>query len=206
MTELPDPRPQANATLLAEMQRAADARGHADGRAELAAVYVAMFNNPGVARCVAALGEHLRFGWTLPDQVREAAILRYAGRCGLAYEWAHHVRPARLAGLREPTIMALAGAAVPSGLDPVQRAAVEAVDQVRAGEEISDGVQRVLADSVGYAGVVELVALCGLYALVGYMTTAFAIDVEAGLPALPALPAPAGSAGSAGSGPPGPPG
>ncbi len=200
MAELPDPRPQANATLLAEMQRAADVRGDADGRAELAAVYVAMFNNPGVARCVAALGEHLRFGGTLPDQVREAAILRYAGRCGLAYEWAHHVRPARLAGLQEATIMELAGAAVPAGLDPVQRAAVEAVDQVRAGKEISDGVQRVLADSVGYAGVVELVALCGLYALMGYMTTAFAIEVEAGLPALPGL------AGAPGSGSPGSPG
>ena len=31
-----------------------------------------------------------------------------------------------------------AGAAVPAGLDPVQRAAVEAVDQVRAGKEISE--------------------------------------------------------------------
>ena len=28
-------------------------------------------------------------------------------------------------------------------------------------------------------------ALCGLYALMGYMTTAFAIDLEPGLPGLP---------------------
>jgi hypothetical protein len=33
---------------------------------------------------------------------------------------------------------------------------------------------------------IELVALCGLYALMGYMTTAFAIDVEPGLPGSPA--------------------
>ena len=186
MAALPDPRPQADAAALAEMQRMAAVRSHSDGRQELASVYVAMFNNPGVARSVGALGEHLRFGGTLPDHIRETAILRYAARNGLAYEWAHHVRPAKLAGVSEETITALAGSAVPAGLDPVQSAVVEAVDEVVAGREISTKVQRTLAEAVGDAGVVELVALCGLYALMGYMTTAFAIDVEPRLPGLPA--------------------
>ena len=183
MAQLPDPRPDADA--LAEMQRMAAVRSDSDGRAELASVYVAMFNNPGLARCVGALGEHLRFAGTLPDHIRETAILRYAARSGFAYEWAHHVRPARLAGIAEETIAALADPAVPPGLDPVQRAAVEAVDHVVAGEEIPAEVQRTLAEAVGNAGVVELVGLCGLYALMGYMTTAFAIAVEPGLPGLP---------------------
>jgi 4-carboxymuconolactone decarboxylase len=185
MAELPDPRPQADADALAEMQRMADVRSHSDGRAELASVYVAMFNNPGLARCVGALGEHLRFAGTLPDHIREMAILRYAARSGFAYEWAHHVRPARLAGIAEETIAALADPAMPPGLDPVQRAAVEAIDHVVAGREIPAEVQRTLADALGNAGVVELVGLCGMYALMGYMTTAFAIAVEPGLPGLP---------------------
>jgi 4-carboxymuconolactone decarboxylase len=185
MAQLPDPRPQAEADVLAEMQRMAAVRSDSDGRPELASVYVAMFNNPGLARCVGALGEHLRFDGTLPDHIRETAILRYSARNGLAYEWAHHVRPARRAGISEETIAALADRAVPVGLDPVQRATVEAVDHVVAGREIPAVVQRILADAVGNAGVVELVALCGLYALMGYMTTAFAITVEAGLPDLP---------------------
>ena len=186
MAQLPDPRPQANAEVLAEMERMAGVRSDSDGRAELASVYVAMFNNPGLARCVGALGEHLRFAGTLPDHIREAAILRYAAANAFAYEWAHHVRPARLAGIADEIIAALAGPAVPGGLDPIQRAAVEAVDDVVAGREITAEVQRTLAEAVGNAGVVELVGLCGLYALMGYMTTAFAIDVEPGLPGLPA--------------------
>jgi 4-carboxymuconolactone decarboxylase len=185
MAELPDPRPTADAATLDEMQRIAQVRSHADGRAELAGVYVAMFNNAAVARLVGVLGEHHRFDGTLPDDVRELAILRYAARRRLTYEWAHHVRPARLAGVDEATIAALATGAVPPGLDARRAAAVEAVDQILAGREIAADTQRILTREFGDTGVVELVALCGLYALMGYMTTAFAIEPEPDLPQLP---------------------
>ena len=39
-----------------------------------------MFNNPGVATKVGALGEQLRFHGVLPDDVRELAVLRFAAR------------------------------------------------------------------------------------------------------------------------------
>jgi 4-carboxymuconolactone decarboxylase len=188
MARLPDPRPDADPATLAEIQRMGAARSHADGRSELGTVYIAMFNHPGVARAVGALGERLRFDGTLPDDLRELAILRYAGRRGLEYEWAHHVRPATLAGLDEHVIDSLAGPGVPARLDQAGRAVVTAVDHVVDGEEIPDSLQRVLTDAVGTAGVVELVALCGLYALIGYMTTSFAISPEPGLPGLPGPP------------------
>jgi alkylhydroperoxidase family enzyme len=183
MAPLPDPRLQADPDTLAEMERMAGVRSHAEGRAELGSVYVAMFNNPTIARAVGALGEQLRFGGTLPDRLREIAILRYAARSGYGYEWAHHVRPATLSGLDDDTIAALAREAVPGELDEPARAVVAAVDRVVAHEEIPESVQRVLVEAVGLAGVVELVALCGLYSLMGYMTTAFAISPEPGLAA-----------------------
>jgi alkylhydroperoxidase family enzyme len=184
MAKLPDPRPNADAATLEEMRRIAQVRTHADGRAELAAVYVAMFNNPAVACLVGALGEHLRFGGTLPDDVRELAILRYAARRSLTYEWVHHVRPATLAGVDHDTIAALAADSMPRGLNPPHAAAVTAVDQIVAGDEIAVDTQRILTREFGDAGVVELVVLCGLYALMGYMTTAFAIEPEPDLPQL----------------------
>jgi hypothetical protein len=117
MAALPDPRPQADPATLAEMERMASVRSHAEGRSELAA------------------------------------------------------------------------SSAPSGLDHVARAVVTAVDHVAAREEIPDPVQRELIDAVGVAGVVELVAVCGAYSLIGYMTTAFSIEPEPGLPTLPTLPA-----------------
>lgn len=181
MAPLPDPRPRLGAEALEEMQRITAARSHADGRAEVPAVYLAMFNNPTVARSVGALGEQLRFRGTLPDRIREIAILRFAARNHLAYEWTHHLRPATLAGVTSETIAALANDALPDELGAVERATVQAVDQIIAGDEIAEPVQRVLAEALGDGGVVELVVLCGLYALMGYMTTAFAIEVEPGL-------------------------
>jgi len=185
MARLHDPRPHASAAVRTEMERMASVRSHSEGRPELGEVYVAMFNNPEVARRVGELGEELRFHGSLPDEVREIVILRYAARRGLGYEWAHHVRPAGLAGVSEETIAALAEPAPPAGLAPVQRAALEAVDSVVAGESIPEAVQGTLVDDVGEAGVVELVALCGLYAVMGYMTRAFAIEIEPGLPEPP---------------------
>jgi len=185
MAPLPDPRPHADPATLAEIQRMAAVRSDADGRAELGSVYIAMFHNPAVARHVGALGESLRFAGTLPDHLRETAILRFAARSGFEYEWAHHVRAAMLAGLSEEVIAALAAPSVPPELDPVGSAVVLAVDHVVDHQEIPDTVQRVLTDAVGASGVVELVALCGLDALMGYMTISFAIAPESGLPALP---------------------
>jgi alkylhydroperoxidase family enzyme len=185
MAKLPDPRPHASPVTRKEMERMAAVRSHAEGRAALGEVYVAMFNNPEIARRVGELGEQIRFHGSLPDEVREISILRYAGRRRLAYEWAHHVHPARLAGVSEEAIAALAKPEPPDGLEPVQRAAVEAVDSVVAGGEIPAATQRTLVDAVGEAGVVDLVALCGLYALMGYMTGAFAIEIEPGLPEPP---------------------
>jgi alkylhydroperoxidase family enzyme len=144
-----------------------------------------MFNNPAVARAVGALGERLRFGGVLPDDARELIILRYAARQGFGYEWSHHQRPARLAGIPGDVIAALAGDAVPAGLAPERRAVVEAVDAVAARRSIPAEVQERVVAAFGLAGVVELVALCGLYALMGYAVTAFDVAVEEGLPRPP---------------------
>ena len=185
MAELPDPCDDLSGEDRAAFDHMAGARAHAEGRAQLGQVYVRMFNNPGVATKVGALGEHLRFHATLPDEVRELAILRYATREGSAYEWSHHQRPARLAGIAEETIQELTAGGMPAELADSSQAVLEAVDAVCAKQSIPDQVQaRIVADH-GNAGVVEVVALCGLYATMSYMVFAFDIALEQGLPTPP---------------------
>ena len=185
MAALPDPTAAlkgANRDLFDHM---ASARADAEGRTQLGDVYVYMFNNPGVAKKVGALGEHLRFHGVLPDAVRELVILRFAARKQYGYEWSHHQRPARLAGLDQDTIDALTAGQVPDTLPDDSRAALEAVDAVVAKRSIPVAVQQRFVAVHGNAGIVELVALCGLYAIMGHMVTAFDIEIEAGLPAPP---------------------
>ena len=62
---------------------------------------------------------------------------------------------------------------------------VTAVDAVAAKHSIAADVQQRIVDAHGTAGVVEEVALCGLYATMGYMVTAFDIAIEEGFPESP---------------------
>ena len=185
MARLPDPTDTLTGADRALFDHMASARAHAEGRAHLGDVYVAMFNNPGLAGKVGALGEHLRFEGTLPDSVREIAILRYAVRQGFGYEWSHHQRPATLAGIDQATIDALTAGELPDSLSDSERATVEIVDCVCAKRSIPEDLQQQFTNAHGPGGVVELVVLCGLYAIMGYMCTAFDIEVEEGLPRPP---------------------
>jgi len=56
---------------------------------------------------------------------------------------------------------------------------------VVAKQSISAEVQRRFVVAHGNAGIVVRAALCGLYAIMGNMTTAFDIELEEGLPAPP---------------------
>ncbi len=180
MATLPDPTSRLSSDDRAALEQIAAARADAEGSSSLADVYVRMFNNPGVARAVGALGEQLRFHGVLPARTRELAILRFAARRRLGYEWAHHQRPARLAGLDERTVDCLL--AHDPGFSGIDADVVEAVDAVVDGRALRDDAQARLVASYGEAGAVELVALCGLYGLIGAIVTSFEIPIEDGLP------------------------
>lgn len=185
MAKLPDPSETLKGTDLETFEHMANARAHADGRAHLGDVYVRMFNNPGVAAKVGQLGEHLRFHATLPDEVRELVILRYAARQRAGYEWSHHQRPARLAGISQEVIDQLTAGEIPHTLPDSSKAVLEAVDAVVANRSIPDPVQQRIVDRHGFGGIVEVVTICGLYAIMSYMVSAFGIDTEEGLPSPP---------------------
>ena len=190
MARLPDPTDHLDDEAQALVAHINSVRSHAEGTQKTSNVYGRMLNNVGVAEKVSALGEHLRFHGTLPDDVRELVILRTARRLGFRYEWSHHQRAAHLAGI-DPTVLEALGADHTPGTEDFpslrgdQVAAIAAVDAVVSRRSIPEGVQDRIVGAHGTAGAVEVVALCGLYTLMGYMTTAFDIDLEPGFPAPP---------------------
>ncbi len=187
MAKLPDPTETLTGDDLKTFEHMASVRAHAEGRSQLGEVYVRMFNNPGVAKKVGALGEHLRFQASLPDEVRELVILRFAVRQGSGYEWSHHQRPAKMAGISQDVIDGLTAGAIPDVLPDASRAVLQAVDAVVAKQSIPQDVQQRIVAEYGVGGVVEVVAVCGLYAIMSYMVFAFDIEVEEGLPTPPDL-------------------
>jgi glyoxylate carboligase len=74
---------------------------------------------------------------------------------------------------------------LPAGRSDDARAVLEAVDAVVDTRSIPEDVQRRVVAAPGESGAVEIVALCGLYAIMGYMVTAFDIPIEEGFPSPP---------------------
>jgi len=178
MAQLPDPTDSLSPDDRAAFEQVTSVRARNTGRHEPAEVYVRMFNNPGVARAVAGLGEQLRFHGVLPDRQRELAVLRFAGRRGATYEQAHHAAVAERAGIDGAAQAVLARGGLPDGLVDPDLAVVEAVDATMGGSSIPTDVQDRLVAAFGTAGVVEVVALCGLYGLMADMVTSFDIPLE----------------------------
>lgn len=112
-----------------------------------------------MAAKVGALGEHMRFHGVLGGEVRELVILRYAVGVRVGYEWSHHQRPAKLAGISQEVIDGLTAGEVPASLPDASQAVPEAVDAVVAQRSIPAEVQRRIVDAHGAAGMVEVVVV-----------------------------------------------
>ncbi|MFP5260253.1 MAG: carboxymuconolactone decarboxylase family protein [Acidobacteriota bacterium] len=150
-------------------------RGRLDG------MYRTLFNHPALLEKVAALGAYLRFGGSaLPPVARELAILACARDMGAAYEWVKHLGPARQAGLPEEIIEALRAGREPPGLDATQIAVLKGARCALARRSIPAPVQTALEAAYGIPGVVELVVLCGFYAMIAGVIFAFDVPLPEG--------------------------
>src|SRR3989454_9453016 len=66
--------------------------------------FASLMPHPALAEKVGDLGEFLRFGGSLPGDIRELAILITARSVNQSYEWVAHARIARKEGLADDVI------------------------------------------------------------------------------------------------------
>ncbi|MBI3924610.1 MAG: carboxymuconolactone decarboxylase [Armatimonadetes bacterium] len=173
MAELPDVRESLEADERLVYERMlARRREHGTG---LYGPYVPLLNHPRLAERVEALGGFLKFEGVLPRTLYQFAVLAFARETGVKFEWADHAEPARQAGLPEAVIQALEAG---SGELPDPYQTVQGVIRaVIAYRSIPAGLQERAIELVGVAGIVELVVLCGLYALMGYVSCSFDVPL-----------------------------
>jgi len=159
-------------------------------RAALAALLPPERRNPrGAGNALATLARHpdlaaaflpfntrLLLRSTLPPRLRELAILRVARRSGCAYEWAHHVRIAAKAGLSAAEIEA-AGRGEAAGAE-LDRAVLEAVDELAGGCDLSDRTWSTLAAHLDERQLMDLVFTVGAYVLLAMAFNTFGVEPE----------------------------
>jgi 4-carboxymuconolactone decarboxylase len=177
MARLPDPID----TLTPEAKRVYDKI--AAKRGAIRGPFASLMHHPALAERAGDLGEFLRFGSTLPGDIRELAILITARSVNQAYEWVAHAKIARKEGLAEDVIERVRTRGDLGSLPPRYRRAARVIQHVLAYESIPQGLQDEVRTELGITGLLELVALPGHYRLIAGVLFAFDTPLPEGEPA-----------------------
>ncbi|MEO1060508.1 MAG: carboxymuconolactone decarboxylase family protein [Actinomycetota bacterium] len=122
---------------------------------------------------------------SLDLRTRELVIDRTCARCGAEYEWGVHVAFfAERAELTADQITSLThgGPADHCWTDPLDRAVIEAVDQLHDTSTLDDRLWDELSSHLDDAQVLDLLLLCGWYHAISYVARAAHVPHEDGAP------------------------
>lgn len=142
--------------------------------------FASLMHHPELAERVGDLGEYLRFGGTLPGDIRELAILITARAVGQPYEWIAHAKVARREGLPDEVIERVRTRGDLGTLPPRYARPARVVQHVLAFESLPAGLQAEVQKELGTTGLMELVVLAGQYRLIAGVLFAFDTPIPEG--------------------------
>jgi 4-carboxymuconolactone decarboxylase len=131
--------------------------------------------HPKLARPYLRFSGYLLYGSTLPARIRELAVLRVAHRRDCAYEWSHHVRMGKEAGLSDAEIAATQTGETADGFD---RAVIDAVDELDDKSKLSDRTWTALCERLDEQQRMDLIFTIGAYTALAMAINAFGVEVD----------------------------
>ena len=137
---------------------------------------------PEICGLASQLGEHLRWGTSLPDRLSELAIITTARFWRAQYEWYAHAPLAEKAGVPKAAIEAIR-----TGGAPVFAAADETLvhrlcSEIFRTQRLSDASFEEAVAALGESGLVEVIAIIGYYTLIGNTLNIFQVGLPEGEP------------------------
>lgn len=137
--------------------------------------YIPLLNHPQLAGLIERLGYYYKYESRLPRDVYQFVVLVSANRSGTAFEWADHIAAARAAGLAEDLINSIKAGAedFPAPFDLVHQLA----DCAFAYRSIPPELQAAAVAKFGLHGLIEIVTLCGFYALMAMVNGCFDVPL-----------------------------
>jgi 4-carboxymuconolactone decarboxylase len=140
----------------------------------------AILHNPELAGPFQQLGAVVRYGTSLPQRLKEIAILVTARRWNAELEWQIHEGEARTAGVSDAIIEAIRVATPPPWTDQAEREVYDFVRELQETGQVSEPAYRAVHARHGTVGVVELSALVGYYTMVAMTLNAHQIVLPDG--------------------------
>jgi len=112
------------------------------------------------------MGERVRFHMSVPDKLKELAILLTARYWTAHFEWQAHRRAAAQAGLSEAKIKAVAEGRRPENMSSDEEIVYNFVTELYRTKNVSDPTFAALKNLVGERGVVDIIVTVGYYQVV----------------------------------------
>jgi alkylhydroperoxidase family enzyme len=114
---------------------------------------------------------------SLPDNVRQIAILTVGARFDAAYEIYAHIAVAEREGMRPERLATLVADLKPNDLDPQESIAFDVSYALVRGGTLPEPLYRLAVATFGQHGANELIYLVGLYSLVSTTLNGFNVPV-----------------------------
>lgn len=139
-----------------------------------------MGNHPELGKAYNIWGKHLLMGNTLSSRILEIIILRVAVKAKSAYEWHNHVGYGMNAGLSLEEIEAIRDYPEGGKWSEVEKAVLDAVEELTTGGNLSDQTWDVLAGHFDTKQMMDLVFTIGHYVMTSWALSAFGVEIEGG--------------------------
>jgi alkylhydroperoxidase family enzyme len=153
---------------------------HRDILARPIALNCAMANSPNAAKAMTGLAMYIRHHSKLNPRLRELAILQVGYLARSAYEYSHHVKIGREAGVTDDDIRAIGEetAGRPSKLDPLSKDVLRAAREITKDLAMSDATFAALEKALGREQIIDLTLAIAFYNAVVRLLATLQIDVE----------------------------
>lgn len=134
--------------------------------------------HPALTRAFFTFNGHLLSGSTLTARQRELLVLRVARLRDCAYEWAQHVVLAQDAGLTRGEIDRIADGPEARGWSTLERAMLQAVDELVRDAVVAAPTWAVLAGHLDEHQLMDLVFTIGAYEMLAMAFRSFGIELD----------------------------
>lgn len=136
---------------------------------------------PEICEHASQLGEHLRWGTSLPDRLSELAIIATARFWRAQYEWYAHAPLAEKAGVPDAAIEAIRRGDTPTFAQSDEALVYRICNELFDTQRLSDPTFAAAIAALGETGLVEIIAIVGYYTLIGNILNAFQVALPDGV-------------------------
>jgi 4-carboxymuconolactone decarboxylase len=126
------------------------------------------------------MGERVRFHMSVPDKLKELAILLTARYWAAQFEWLAHRRAGAQAGLSEETIKAIAEGRRPVGMSEDEETVYTFITELFKTRQVDDTTFAAAKSRFGERGVVDLLISAGYYQMVSMFMNVDRLPLNAG--------------------------